>query len=220
MVSVFAADLELLSKFVGHQGASAKFLCMFCDAIKLRIRLVFVNQGIRTSFNKRTLAKIQEDGTNDKKKMRPHITQNLTNSIVGLPLANVEPDEDCSPATVHVLLGITPWLVRVRRAAYRRLELLEVEARNPGAAPPQFQETVEDCLRIANEYEAYLTDQLACIVSEIDAQQQFILNIYQQVAYHEQIINQVQDSWEQAAWRARLDQLREHQQHAITCENS
>ena len=50
----------------------------------------------------------------------------------------------------------------------------------------------------------------------IKAQQKLIANICQHVAYLEQISNQqVQGSWEQAAWNERLDQLREEQEAAI-----
>ena len=146
MVGMFTADLEFLSKFLGHQGASAKYLCMFCLACKHQLKNVFLHPDERTSFEKRTFSMLTEDGKRynemmskytekEKEKNRPVVTKNHTHSVVGTPMANVSPDGSCSPGTMHVILGITPWMVKVTRRVHRRREELESEALGRNRAP-------------------------------------------------------------------------------------
>ena len=61
MVGWFTADLEFLSRFLGHKGDCAKYLCMFCLAHKLQLKTVFETAGERTIFEKRTFSMFQRD---------------------------------------------------------------------------------------------------------------------------------------------------------------
>ena len=89
LAGVFTANLEFLSKFLGHQGASAKFLCMLCLATKARLKLVFDNAGERTPFEKRTSETMIADGKvydemmnglsiSQRKKKRPGVIPDLS----------------------------------------------------------------------------------------------------------------------------------------------
>ena len=50
VIGMFTADLEFLSKFLGHQGASSKYFCMFCTAVKKQCEEVFHNAGKETNI--------------------------------------------------------------------------------------------------------------------------------------------------------------------------
>ena len=157
----------------------------------------------------------------EKQKRRPGITKLETHSTgtVDVPMVDIEPSDSCTPATVHVILGITPWIVRAMRASFRKLETLEYEATTPGTAPPQFQESVEESVRQLNDYEHALEDKLKGTVNAVNQQQQMIQKLYEHIAYHQHLVNQSRTSWEQFVWTARLQQLRQHQQEAMEARN-
>mmetsp|Transcript_32260 Transcript_32260/g.55046 ORF Transcript_32260/g.55046 Transcript_32260/m.55046 type:complete len:161 (+) Transcript_32260:467-949(+) len=119
MVGMFTADLEFLSKFLGHQGACARYLCMFCQIVKAQCKEVFADPSKPAVVPKRTLESIIADAEK-------------YYSIIELPMLNeIKIDEDCSAATVHVLLGMTAWMAKTMRKSYKRLE--ELEAAETGA---------------------------------------------------------------------------------------
>ena len=180
LAAVFTADLEFLSKFLGHQGASAKFLCMFCLAIKQRLPEVFQLRGLRSErFRQRSIEMLLADAAkyeemmskltdSDKKKARPTITKAHTHSIVAFPMVKVDLD-DCSDATTHVMLGITVWIVRIVRESYRSVEVLEAKFRGVGQSPHQLREAVDDAVDMANEYIAYLKEMLGSTMAAVES---------------------------------------------------
>ena len=50
---IFTGDLEFLSHFLGHQGASARWLCMFCLARQNELHTAFCLAGDAPRFPKR-----------------------------------------------------------------------------------------------------------------------------------------------------------------------
>ena len=121
MVGVFTADLEFLSRFLGHQAKNAKFY----------LEKVFLSKGVHTiCVFKRTVAMLKEDGQryeemmgknieSKRDKQRAETTKGHTHSTVAVPMADLyEPNESCPPVTVHVILGMTPWIVRAKRKSY------------------------------------------------------------------------------------------------------
>mmetsp|Transcript_11461 Transcript_11461/g.19847 ORF Transcript_11461/g.19847 Transcript_11461/m.19847 type:complete len:190 (+) Transcript_11461:644-1213(+) len=148
MVGMFTADLEFLSKFLGHQGACARFLCMFCLIVKAQCKQVFDDPDNPAVVPKRTLEMIKENAKTyndimskyneeEKERLRPEVTKGKTNSIVAEPMVDwIVIEEDCSTATLHVILGITAWIVKVTRKAFRRLEELEAKKTGAGQALP------------------------------------------------------------------------------------
>ena len=53
LAGVFTGDLDFLLNFLGQQGASAKWLCMFCLASKDKLADTFILGGNAARFNKR-----------------------------------------------------------------------------------------------------------------------------------------------------------------------
>ena len=45
VAGVFTADLDFLAKFLGHQGASATWLCVFCLAMHAQLKITFTSAG-------------------------------------------------------------------------------------------------------------------------------------------------------------------------------
>ena len=60
LAGIFTADLDFLAKLLGHQGASAKWLCMFCLAMQEKLKDTFVLGGNGPGFLKRTLESIKK----------------------------------------------------------------------------------------------------------------------------------------------------------------
>ena len=119
MTAVFTGNLDFLAHFLGHQGASAKWLCMFCLACQDRLCDTFKCHGDNAPFPQRKGAySIQKsfeifkseylDLTPDKrtKAKREHVTQMLSHSIVASPLADI-PLDTITCGTMHVILVLT-----------------------------------------------------------------------------------------------------------------
>jgi len=122
IAGVFTTDLKLVSKFLGHKGASAKIFCIFCLAVKAQLKNVFLHRGQCQEITARTIAAMSEDGTLYKQKMselpksmqkkkRPVITQGSTHSMVLVPAAKF-----ClgciTKSLMHAMLGMVSWIVK------------------------------------------------------------------------------------------------------------
>ena len=53
LAGMFTRDLDFLANFLGQQGASAKWLCMFCLASQDKLADTFLLGGNAARFNKR-----------------------------------------------------------------------------------------------------------------------------------------------------------------------
>jgi hypothetical protein len=143
LAGVFTGDLDFLANFLGQQGASAKWLCMFCLASQDKLADTFLLGGNAARFNKRKgmnsiqkcftvyereYLKLHESQRTKTKKET--VTKELSYSITGAPLADI-PLDVIAPATMHVILGITKklydWLIKL----FATLERLE-EQKNKG----------------------------------------------------------------------------------------
>ena len=60
----------------------------------------------------------------EKEKNQPDVTKNHNNSIIITTMSDIPPEDSYLPGIVHVILGITRWLVKVKIKAYRMLEEL------------------------------------------------------------------------------------------------
>ena len=118
LTGLLTRDLDLLSLFVGHQGASAKWLCMLCLALQTKIGETFQVEGQAIRFGKRKANKsiprcyekykkefLYLDLLSRTKAKKEQMTQKLSCSIVVKPLADV-PLDVMTRATIHVILGL------------------------------------------------------------------------------------------------------------------
>ena len=116
LTGLLTRDLDLLSLFVGHQGASAKWLCMFCLALQAEIGLPYqverkkIRFGIRRGsrsilrcYEKYKKEFLELDLLSRTKAKKEKVTQELLYSIVGAHLADVSPDVTIR-VTMHVIL--------------------------------------------------------------------------------------------------------------------
>ena len=128
LAGVFTGDLDFLANFLGQQGASAKWLCMFCLDSQDKLADTFLLGGNAARFNKRKgMNSIQKcfavyereylnlHESQRTKAKKETVTKELSYSITGAPLADI-PLDVIAPATMHVILGITKklydWLVK------------------------------------------------------------------------------------------------------------
>ena len=129
MAGVLTGDLDFLSNFLGHQGASSKWLCFYCLASHDRLKETFELKGEAPRFPKRKgVNSLREcykrykreymnlEPRHKTKARRTQVTQEISFSIVGAPLADV-PLDLIAPATMHVILGLTKniykWLLKM-----------------------------------------------------------------------------------------------------------
>ena len=187
---IFINDLDFVSKFLGHQGASAKFLCMFCLATKETIKNSFRIIGLST--DERTIEMMFECGKKydelmaclpvghrDRKDKRALITKNDTYSIIGEPLARF-PLICVGKATLHIVLGTTMFIVKVVRRGYGRLEELEAEkTEDKSKLPSSTKQSIEANIIFANQYEAKLVErlksgELSSLMSQLSAEKEQI----------------------------------------------
>ena len=119
LAGLFTGDLEFLSLFLGHQGASAKWLCMLCMAQQTEIGLPYQVEERKIRFGRRKGSKsigrcyekfkkefLDLDLLSRTKAKKEQVTRDLSYSIVDEPLADVPPDV-ITRATMHVILGLT-----------------------------------------------------------------------------------------------------------------
>ena len=163
LAGVFTGDLDFLAHFLGQQGASSTWLCMFCLAMQKDLGETFRLEGKAPPFPKRhgehSLQKCFEiykrdylsldakERTPEKKKQ---VTQELSFSITGDALANI-PLDVITKATMHVILGFTKKIVEWMLALHSKLEALEEED-TKGHTTPQFRQSVVEARDNAVRY--------------------------------------------------------------------
>ena len=119
LAGIFTGDLDFLANFLCHQGASARWLCMFCLARQSELHQAFRLTGDPPRSPKRQgptsmkeLYKIYKrkyldlDPKLNTKAKKEQLTRELSFSVVGLSSADV-PSDAIAPATMHVILGLT-----------------------------------------------------------------------------------------------------------------
>ena len=149
----------------------------------------------------------------ERKKKQSAITQNFTHSMIALPMVDVQPAA-CTPASVHIILGMTVWFVKAMRRLFWQIEALEAESLGTGNVPAQLQERVEASVEMANDYESYLLKRFGSKIEAVNAQQTMIEYFYEQMSCHEQMMNISVNPYERSIWMECLRLLREHQQAA------
>ena len=90
--------------------------------------------------------------------------------MIGTPIGKYGV-ESISRASIHVILGIVPWIVRCIRKAYRRLEQLEAGAQAGKYLPTQLREKIEWALEKTEFYEKYLEQELRGTINAVSTRQ-------------------------------------------------
>ena len=174
VMGVFSSDLALLCTIFGHQGAKAMWFCLFCLMKQCDAKKDF--DGTAGQVQQRTLKMLVDDGLTyceainaatqmdkSKTKFKPTLTQTETHSVTDVPLLDI-PLDCVTYATMHVVLGITKWLVDVTISGY---EYIEGKAaghsrsrggtNNDGAV---FRATLEHTIKRLHKYEEFVADQV------------------------------------------------------------
>jgi len=58
VAGVFTEDLDFLAKFLGHQGTSANWLCVFCLTMHVLFKNTFTSVGTAPRFEKHSINSI------------------------------------------------------------------------------------------------------------------------------------------------------------------
>ena len=119
LADIFTGDLNFLAHVFGRQGASAKWLCLFCLAMQEKLDKTFRLEGGAPLFQERKGAyshKVCFETYNREfldlmltmrtKTKKEQVTQELSYSIVAPTLAGV-PIDCVAKASMHAILGIT-----------------------------------------------------------------------------------------------------------------
>jgi len=169
VMGVLASDLQLLCALFGHQGAASKWFCLFCLLQQSQSKDEFA--GNAQEPTQRTLESIiadaqqYEEHVNNateqekaKSTFKSDVTQNCSHSITDKPLLDI-PLDCITYASMHVVLGLTKWLVDLTIAGYKEIEK-KAAVTDEGKRQVVFGETIELALKKARRYKVFLTEQL------------------------------------------------------------
>ena len=171
---VICQDMDLMSKFIGHQGASAKRPCIHC-LVQLNELLQTWNAD-RPNHNIRTMEAIKEDYRKFKSmfesqparlktaNLRKNVTQNHSHSIATEFVADV-PEDTLLRALLHIRLGLSRTLLDWVFDFYLKVELL-----HPGQGLSLFREYIEAELNRLVAYDAWLAEELSDFEALVDGQ--------------------------------------------------
>ena len=192
VAGVLTADLEFLSTFFGHQGASATWPCLFCLIKNNQLTRIFQG-GTIPSYTQRTLQTYKQDHkeyhtrfeclslTDQKKsKARSNVTVKYSHSVHRKSLDEYEFDA-VTKAPVHDILGFTrtmvDWIQKSLRALEKKVASYMM-GDNDALAAVQLVETVEKTLNDVITYENFLKKHLKDDVAEMQVylQQENILD--------------------------------------------
>eukprot|EP00984_Skeletonema_dohrnii_P007442 scaffold2701_cov137-Skeletonema_dohrnii-CCMP3373.AAC.1 len=169
VMGVLASDLQLLCTLFGHQGAASKWFCLFCLLQQSQSKDEFA--GNAQDPTQRTLESIIADAETYKEHVnnateqekakstfKSDVTQNCSHSITDKPLLDI-PLDCITYASMHVVLGLTKWLVDLTIAGYKEIEK-KAAVTDEGKRQVVFGETIEVALKKARQYKVFLTEQL------------------------------------------------------------
>ena len=151
---------------------------MLCLAMQSKLEDTFTLAGNAPRFHKRTFESITADAeryvkefsslpTNEQtKERRTAVTQQLTHSIVYSALGDI-PLDCVSPASMHVILGLTKKIVEWIETLFAKLEALE-EEKTKGATTFQFRQAVTEARDSVVAYEEWLLHKFKGVVDSVE----------------------------------------------------
>ena len=228
IAGVFTGDLDFYAKFLGHQGASAKWLCMFCLAMQDQLKDVFISGGTAARFQKCTIESIKRMHGIYKEKFeslptcqqtkakREEITKEMTYSVVGEALADI-PLDCFTPASMHVILGFTKKIVDWIKALFAKLESLE-EMKSKGRTLFQLRQGVEEAYSWVIEYEEFLRKEFQGVIQYVEAKKKQIDKHMKSIAKAAEKVSNLPPGQMQEKWIAKLEELRTWSEQNKTTE--
>ena len=192
MAKVLTGDLDFLSNFLGHQEASAKWLCFYCLACLDRLDETFKFEGEAPQFPKRKgVNSLKECYQRYKREYmdleprlntqarRAQVTQEVSFSIVGAPLADV-PLDLIAPATMHVILGLTKNIYKWLLKMFSTLEQLKQD-KTKGRVTQQFRQAIVDARDTAKKYVEFLKSEFKDEIHTIEGKREQIALILKEI---------------------------------------
>ena len=192
VAGIFTGDLDFLAHFFGHQGASAKWPCLWCLANQDLLEETFKLEGKASRFHKRKGNKslqrsfeeyqknyLDLDLTQRTKAKKEKVTQELSYSIVGQALADV-PLDVVAFATMHVILGFTKKIYEWMLKLYAKLEELE-EKQTAGNTTHQFRQAIREARDNAIEYREFLKKEYGSVIDSVEGKRVKTMNIMKEI---------------------------------------
>jgi len=192
LAGLFTGDLDFLSNIFGHQGASAKWLCLWCLANQDLLEETFKLEGKAPRFQKRkglnslqcSFEKYQKnyldlDLTFRTKAKKAQVTQELSYSVVGQALADI-PIDVVTLATMHVILGFTKKIYEWILKLYAQLVQLE-EGKTAGNTTHQFRQAIVEARDNAIEYCEYLKKEYGSVVDSVEGKRVENMNVMKEI---------------------------------------
>jgi hypothetical protein len=151
------------------------------------------------------------------KARREKVTQELSYSIVGAPLADI-PLDVITPATMHVILGLTKKIYDWMLKLFSRLEALE-EGKTKGKTTPQFRQAIEESRDHAHRYSVFLMSEFKGTVEAIEGKKVETGKIMTEIEKATKNIAKAKFGNRQASWVRKLRVLKsECEQNRTTPE--
>ena len=132
---------------------------------------------------------------------KEQVTKDLSYSVVAKALADIL--VDCiTPASIHVILGLTKKIVEWILALWAKLKALEKE-KTKGHTTYQFRQSVVEARDISVEYGEFLTQEFQGMVDTIEGKKKEIKNIMKGIERATEKVKSTPPGKRQATWIAK-----------------
>jgi len=189
---VFTADMDMLSTFIGHQGACATWPCIWKLIRLSELKQMWEEERDRGYMRRspqriKKWAKLFHDEFESLaeylqvKKTKTKLTQTKTYSIIRDMLADI-PFDTILFATLHVRLGVTKSLVNFLFDFFQCVEDLD------SGASLGSRNAIEREIKNLGEYKAWLDSELGELQKAIEGQDTLTAAILERIAYAKGIV--------------------------------
>ena len=219
LAGLFTGYLDFLCNLVGHQGASAKWLYLWCLANQDRLDETFTLEGKAPRFPKRRGQNslqysfevfkknyLELGLTSRTKAKKAQVTQELSHSVVGEALADI-PIDVVTFATMHVILGMAEKIYDYKAKLYARLVEFE-EGITVGNTTYQFRQSIREARDNAIEYCGFLKQEYSSVVDTMEGKRVDNMNIMREIGKIEKRFKTARHGTKQQSLIFRLRTLR------------
>ena len=164
------------------------------------------SKSILRSYKKYKKEFLELDLLSRTKAKKAQVTQELSYSIVGEPLADVPPNV-ITRATMHVILGLMKKILDWMFKLFAKLEALEEEA-TVGSTTYQFCQAIVEARDSAIEYAAFLKAEFKSAIDTIEGKREETLKLMTEIGKATRHVNTAKFGAQQGAWVKRLEILK------------
>jgi len=141
------------------------------------------------------------------KERRKKITKEITHSIAVKALTDI-PLDCITPATMHVILGLTKKIVDWILTLFTKLESLK-EAKTKGVTTYHFRQRTAEAIEKVVEYEEFLLCEFVGLVQSVEGKKKEVQTLMERISQIEEMLAGQPPETHQEFWRVKLEELKE-----------